>query len=149
MQLAFVNTAATLRSKFVLKFFICQAWRLSFQVGDDAYPIKATDPRLAVVPYVVELQAPEYAKWFLGGFLQSESALAKSDAEFAMRMGRRYARSPSSLIAKTFIGSPITLMVNFMASEWPGRLDAVKEMFSESVKIVVDFSNTPNRSTGP
>ena len=64
----------TLRSKFVLKFFICQACRLSFQFGDDAHPIKATDPQLALVPYIAELQAPEYAKWFLGGFLQSESA---------------------------------------------------------------------------
>jgi serine/threonine protein kinase len=147
LQLAFVNTAATFKSKFVLKFFICQVWRPSFQVGDNAHPIKATDPQLALVPYIVELQAPEYTKWFLGGFLQSESALAKSDADFAMRMGRRYVRSPRSLIARTFIGSPITLLVNFRASEWPGKLDAVKEMFSESVKIVVDFSNTPNRST--
>ena len=65
-----------------------------------------------------------------------------------MRMGRWNARRPKSLIARTFIGSPITLLVNFKASEWPGKLDAVKEMLSESVKIVVDFSNTPNRSTG-
>ena len=55
MQLAFVNTAATMRSKFVLKFFICQARRLSFQVGDDAHPINATDAQLALVPYIVEL----------------------------------------------------------------------------------------------
>ena len=137
-----------MRSKFVLKFFICQACRLSFQFGDDAHPIKATDPQLALVPYIAELQAPEYAKWFLGGFLQSESALAKCHAEFARHMGGRYPRSAGPLIARTLIGAPITLLVNFKASEWPGKLDAVKEMFSESVKILVDFSNIPNRSTG-
>jgi hypothetical protein len=45
-------------------------------------------------------------------------------------MGGRYPQSAAPLIAKTFIGSLVTLLVNFKASEWPAKLDAVKELFS-------------------
>jgi hypothetical protein len=137
LQLAFVNTTTTFKPKFVLKFFICKARRMIFQMGNNVRPIKASDPQLAIVPYIVEVHEPAYTKWSMGGFLKSE------------RMGSRHLPSYEPLIAQTFVGPPLNLVVMLKASEWPGKLDDVKELFSEAVKIAVDFSATDTRSTGP
>lgn len=118
-------------------------------MGNNLRPIKASDPQLAIVPYIVEVHEPAYTKWSMGGFLKSERAVAASRAEFVGRMGSRHLPSYEPLIAQTFVGPPINLVVMLKASEWPGKLEDVKELFSEAVKIAVDFSAKDTRSTGP
>lgn len=117
-------------------------------MGDKIRPVKPVDPQLAIVPYLVELQHPDYRKWFLGGFLKSADAMARSQAEFAQRMGRRMMVTNEPLIAKTFLGPTINLLVEFKASEWPAKLDEMKALFSESIKILIDFSASNMRSVG-
>lgn len=149
IQLALINTTATFKPKFILKFFVCTASRMVVQTGNAVKPIKASDPQLAVVPYIVELHEPEYTKWLLGGFLKSKAALDTAQADFARRTGGRNVSGHEPLIAATFVGSPINLLVKFKASEWPGILDQVRELFSESVRIFVEFAMSETRSTGP
>jgi serine/threonine protein kinase len=149
LQLSFHNFTTTFKPKFVLKFFLCQAHGGIILLGNTERPIKASDPQLALVPYIVEMPEP-YGSWFSGGFLKSKTALIKAHADLARRMGNRNRPFPANepIIAKTFVGEPINLLVKFKASEWPSVLDKVKELFSEAVKIVVDFSATDQRFTG-
>jgi hypothetical protein len=148
-QLAFVNTTDTFKIKFVLKFFICEARRALIQFGNDVGPMKAIDPQLALVPYIIELRPPDYRNGDLGGFLKSATAMARAHAEAARRMGSRHIGSGEPLIAKTFIGSPINLLVEFKASEWPEKLDDMRQLFSESVRMLVTYSDSSTRCTGP
>ncbi len=145
IQLALVNTTATFKPKFVLKIFVCAASRMVIQMGNTVRPNNPSDPRLAVVPYIVELIEPDYTRWSLGGFLKSKAA----QADLARRTGKANYLGQEPLIAATYIGPPINLLVKFEGSEWPGVLEKVRELFSESVKILFEYSMRDARSIGP
>ena len=138
LQLSFFNFTTTFKPKFCLKFFLCKKLTVTVQVGNTARSIKAGDPQLALVPYI-EMLEPTSGKQSMGGFLKSKTVLVKAHADLARRMGNRNRPFPANepIIAKTFVGEPINLLVKFKASEWPSVLERVKELFSEAVKIEV------------
>jgi serine/threonine protein kinase len=147
-QIEFINPMHTFKSKFVLSFFVCKAGRVEFTIGNNVVAKKANDPQLALVPYVAELRPPDYKNVSMGGFLQDKAVLARSHAEFVARTGRRNIASSDPLVAQTFVGHPVNLMVAFGASEWPSNLDAVKVLFSEAVKVALEWSESHIRSVG-
>jgi serine/threonine protein kinase len=148
-QIAFIDKSASFKQKCVLKFFICEGHNVSVKIGNRVAPLVDSDPRMAIVPYISEYNPPDYKLGALGGFLKDKIVLARLRAELVQRTGRRHLPSNNEpLIAKTFVGSPVNLLVEFGASEWPSIIDAVKRVFSESVKIAVEFSASDIRSTG-
>lgn len=148
-QLAFIDKSAIFKQKCVLTFFICEGHDFSVGIGNHVKPLTDSDPRMALVPYVNEYNPPDYKHGALGAFLKDKLVLARSHAELVQRTGRRHIRSNSEpLIAKTFVGPPVNLLVEFGASEWPSIIDTVKRAFSESVKVAVEFSASDFRSTG-
>jgi hypothetical protein len=88
---------------------------------------------------------PDYKRGALGGFLKNKVVVAQAHAAFVRRMGHRNHPSNEPLIAKTFLGPPINLMVTLKASEWSGMLYQVKAVFSEAVHV--PLSQLPMRGT--
>jgi serine/threonine protein kinase len=148
-QLSFIDKSATFKQKCALTFFICEGHNVSVRMGNHVVPLADSDPRMSFVPYINEYNPPDYKRGALGGFLKDKVVLARSRAELLQRTGRRHiGLDTETLIARTFVGPPVNLMVEFGASEWPNIIDAVKRVFSESVKIALEFSASDIRATG-
>lgn len=151
VQLAFVDETVLGRPKFVLRFFLCQLLTATIQLGSAVKPLKPSDPQFAIMPHLVELQGPEYKKWHMGGYLRDSEVMKAAATAAATRQGhgRFYVQQSSQpLIAKSYMGKPMNIMLEFKASEWPAVADQLKTIFSKSVKLAIDYSRQDNRSCG-
>jgi hypothetical protein len=149
-QISFVDTSAIFKQKCTLKFLICEGGDVRIGIGNHVRSLTPSDPRMAVIPYIVETNPPDYKNGMLCGFLKDQVILARSRAELAQRTGRRYqSLSTEPLIAKTFVGPPVNLLIEFGASEWSKVEDAGNRLFSDSVKMALEFAASDIRSTGP
>jgi hypothetical protein len=117
-------------------------------MGNNVSAKKPTDPQLALVPYLIELGPPDHTNSFMGGFLKDRVVLARAHAELASRMGHRQAPFADPLVARTFVGHPVNLMTAFRASEWPSNLEGVRDLFSEAVKVALEWSESHIRAIG-
>lgn len=148
-RITFLNKADALGIQFVLQLFLCETRQLRFSISTHAVPREPQTPKLALVPYITEFRPQEHPGPAMGGFLKDPTVLQRLHREQAVRTGRQLSFNQEPLIAKTFAGEPINLLIRFSASEWPGIIELVRQMLSKAFDVFLDYATSTTRMVGP
>jgi serine/threonine protein kinase len=147
-QLWFENRQDIFSSVISIKFFVCRLTKIVVAFGNDVKPRKAEEPKFALIPYLQEYTGPNRDTLGLGGFLQDIAVIETSHRELAQRTAQRYIQESHPIIARTFVGVPVNLMLEFRASEWPGITQVVRDLVSKSLELAINFAMSSTRVCG-
>jgi len=148
VQLNFRNLVGPFKWEWTLKFYVCVKTRMQITIGNNVHRTRPGEPALALVPYLTEADANSPGNVRTEGYLRSEAVLRGDAPGLARPKGYVYRRGSEPLVARTFVCTPTNLAVKFNASEWPGVLDEVKAMYSEAVKVAIEFASSDSRTVG-
>jgi len=147
-QLLLENEQDIFKSITSIKFFVCHRARSSISTDNNRSLKSAQEAEFALIPYLQEYTGPNHVTLGLGGFLQDIIVIEASHRDLAQRTSQRYIQGNHPTIAKTFIGAPVNLILEFKASDWPGITQTMEELISKSVEIAIKFSMNSNRISG-
>lgn len=138
LEFSFINSVTTMNHKYVLKFFLTELRQFDAYSGNKEPLLKRVEPELAVIPYLAQHVYPDYNRWGISGFLKAGAVMVRGPAW-----------QGQSLLSRSFIGPPHTLIARFKASEWASASDVLKAVYSEAIETAIKFSESDAQSADP